>query len=109
MGDILDLGLPDAPEGAWAPIFQTQALQDPFPDLTGLEAPAEASLRDESLPPGFEAKQANGKIHMGRRTGKAGDSDPREDDEPISDSDEDPIGKGRKVCSASLLVCLLLR
>ncbi|KAK9838013.1 hypothetical protein WJX74_009755 [Apatococcus lobatus] len=102
VGDILDLGLPDAPESAWAASnLADLPLRDPFAELSTMEPQTGTSqLDDASLHPGLAQRPA------GARSDKQQLATPQkqvralDEDEPLSDSDVDDDAPRQKVSSA---------
>ena len=98
VGDILDLGLPDALEGAWAaPDLPDPLLRDPFAELSTMDLQAGPRQQDdESSQPG------SARIFAGGRADKHQHGTPHkasavEDDQALSDSDAEAATKGKKV------------
>lgn len=93
VGDILDLGLPDAPESTWAaPDLASPLLQDPFAELGSMDP------QQENAPSqlGSAQRSADGQASK-QHHGTPQKSSAAEEDEPLSDSDVDIVGNGKKV------------
>ena len=98
VGDILDLGLPDAPEGAWAASdLPNPLLRDPFAELSTTDLQTEARQQDdESSQPGSARISAGGRADK-QQHGTPQKASAVEDDQSLSDSDAEAATKDKKV------------